>query len=418
MDESECKMNIKELIEKEIKGCFDFFWHEANQDETSKGYGLILDSTRRDDMASIAAVGFALSSYVIGVKRGYITFDEGYHRTYQTLKHVYENVDKKNGFYIHFLNIKTAENYRKATGRLSEYSTIDTAILLMGAISAAEFFKGEVKKITDMMLEEADWAWLIHPDHPVFRMSYHEPSERFIDGWSKASWNHYAEQLMMYFLYAGQDKTDEVDARKLYFGFQRNIGSYEGKPYIYCHTNALFIHQFSHAFIDFSKYVDPKNFNWFNNSIDATLANYKWCKDHDEFETFKKGYWGLTAMHSKKGYMVVGGPPWGFYDIDYRPKIDGTVAPYASLSSIMFTPKISIDALNHFAKDPHMWGKYGLYDSFNFEDGPWYSNTYIGIDKGPTIIMLDNYEQQTILNLVTQSEFIQKAMKKLGFKKL
>lgn len=412
-------MDIKQLIEKEAKGCFDFFWNETNHDESSKGYGLTLDSTRRDDMASIAAVGFGLSSYVIGVTRGYISFEEGYHRTLKTLETVYQNVDKKNGFYIHFVEYNTAQNYGLKKGRPSEYSTIDTAILLMGAISAAEFFKKDVKTLVDKMLDEADWAWLIHPDKPVFRMAYYDDKERYPHGWNKATWDHYAEQLMMYFLYAGQDRTSLEDARKLYFGFHRHVGAYKGDNLVHCYNNALFIHQFSHAFIDFNQYRDGKMFNWFKNSVDATIGNYEWCKDQTWSKTFKKGYWGLTAMHSKTGYMVVGGPPWGFENIDYKPNhMDGTVAPYASLSSMIFTPELSKKQLELFAQDDKMWGPYGLYDSFNFEDEKWYSNTYIGIDKGPTLIMLDNYENQTIQKLVTESEFIQKAIKKLGFRKV
>lgn len=410
-------MNIKELFEKEIKGCFDFFWNESNQDMNSKGFGLTIDSSRRDDMASIAANGFGLSAYVIGVKRGYITFEQGYERVLHTLKTIYENVDKEHGFYIHFVHMNTAENYGKNHKYKSEYSTIDTAILLMGAISAAEFFKKDIKILVDQMLNEADWHWLIDPNKPVFRMAYHGEDDRFQDGWSKSYWNHYAEQLMMYFLYAGQESTSEENARKLYFGFDRHLGSYKGKNHVYCYDNALFIHQFSHMFIDFETYVDGKMFNWFENSVEATLSNYQYCKDHHEYKTFEKGYWGLSAMHNKNGYLVCGAPPWGFTNIGYiNKRIDGTVAPYASLSSMIFTPELSQKALASFSKDEKMWGKYGLFDSFNFEgDLPWYSNTYIGIDKGPTIIMLDNYENQTIMDLVTNSEFIQKALKKLGF---
>jgi len=408
-------MDINQVIEKEIKGCFDYFWYESNQDIKSPGFGLTLDSSRNSAMASIAAVGFALSAYVIGVERSFITFEQGYQRTLGTLQTVINNVDQKHGFYIHFIDKDTAINYGLKKGRPSEYSTIDTAILLMGALSASEYFKGEIKTLVDKMLEETDWAWLIHPDQPVFRMAHHHISERYPTGWSQAKWDHYAEQLMMYFLYAGQKKTSAEDARRLYFGFERHVGSYRGPNYVYCYTNALFIHQFSHAFIDFKTFKDPKGFDWFENSVIATKANRQWCIDQTHFKTFQKGYWGLTAMHNQKGYLVVGGPPWGFSQLDYRPRIDGTVAPYASLSSIIFTPDETKAMLELMSRDENMWGSYGLYDSFHFEEEPWYSKTYIGIDKGPTIIMLDNYLNQTIQRLVTNSEFIQRAIQKLGF---
>lgn len=406
---------LTELIQKEMKGCFDFFWETTNHDPSSPGYGLVLDSSKKPDVATIAGVGFALAAYIIGVERKYITFQEGYDRCLGTLKSIQANVDKFHGFYIHFLDIRTGENHGLNQGRPSEYSTIDTAILLMGVLAAGEYFQKEVAEIGMKMIEEADWEFLIDPDYsrPQFRMAYNPAT----GGWGKAKWNHYAEQLMMYFLYAGKKDADPELARKLYFGFDRNVGSYKGENYVYCHTNALFIHQFTHAFIDFSRLLDPKGFDWFQNSVHATLANQRWCLDQTWSNTFQKGFWGLTASHSKKGYSVAGGPPWGFDKIGYVPSsIDGTVAPYAPLSSIIFTPDISLQQLELYANEESLWGKYGLYDSFNFESGSWVSQSYLAIDKGPTIIMLDNYLFQTIHKLLWKSPFIQKAISVLAFR--
>ena len=131
------------LIEKEIKGCFEYFWHEVNTDETSLGYGLVRDLDDRD-IASIAAVGFALCAYMIGVERGYISKEEGYNRTLKTLQTIKNNVPHSHGFLAHFVNLNTVEMIKN-----TEYSTIDTAILLMGAITVGEYFGEEVKEIAD-----------------------------------------------------------------------------------------------------------------------------------------------------------------------------------------------------------------------------------------------------------------------------
>ena len=138
------------LPEKEIKGCFDFFYNESNLVDGEIGYGLTLDKTG-DETASIAAVGFALASYVIGVEHKYISFERGKEISLKTLQTITNNIAHYKGFLIYFCNQKTAKNTN------SEYSTIDTSIFLMGAITAASYFKGELIKAVDDLVSRVDW---------------------------------------------------------------------------------------------------------------------------------------------------------------------------------------------------------------------------------------------------------------------
>lgn len=398
------------LINEEIKGCFDFFWNESNGFEDGPGYGLTLDKTGCDT-SSIAAVGFALCSYVIGVKHELILFEQGYERCVKTLHTIKNNIAHKKGFLVHFVNQKTGINKR------SEYSTIDTSILLMGAISAGEFFGKEVKTLADELVERVDWEWFVKDVNgkKVISMAYSDERYQDNDGWCKANWDHYAEQLMMYILYAGSKNSNEHLANELYFGFERHIGSYKGQNMVYCHGNALFIHQFTHCFFDFSKYLDSKGCDWFANSVSATLANRQFCIDQKWSKTYNENSWGLTAFQGEHGYRVFGAPPYGFIDNNYYCKIDGSVAPYAALSSMPFTPKESLEALKYFNTIEGLKGKYGLKDSYNFEKGKFISDTYLGIDKGPTIIMLDNFLNGTIQQLFMQSSVCQRAINVLKF---
>ncbi|MGL5676580.1 MAG: glucoamylase family protein [Cellulosilyticaceae bacterium] len=406
---------INQLMEKEIRGCFEYFWNHTNTDLGSKGYGMVLDSTRKDDMASFAAVGFALPAYMIGVERGFITREQGEDRILNTLKTIENNVGQVNGFYRHFVNVETAERYE-----MSEYSTIDTAIMLVGAITVAEYFQGEIKETVDRLLERTDWEWLVAERYgkPCFRMAYNPdltgrwgsgPDGFAKDGW----WDHYAEQLMMYILYAGKEDVKPQLAIELYEAFQRTLGSYKGENYVYCLGNALFIHQFTHLFFDFSKYLDFKGFDWFRNSKTATLANKATCEELG----MPENSWGLTAMHCQDDYYVTGGYPRGTAKIELEPIVRGVVAPYGPLCSMPFTPEESKKALTFIDETlPEMWGECGLYDSYDLSgDEPWVSETYIGIDKGPTIIMLDNYLGGTTWKYFMQSEYVQRAIKVLKF---
>lgn len=402
--------NTLQLIEEEIKGCFDFFWNESNAVDGEKGYGLTSDISGVP-ISSIAAIGFAFCAYVIGVEKGYVSREDAYQRcvkTFYTLK----SVEHYKGFMVHFVNQKTVENYRN-----SEVTTIDTAILLMGAIVAGEYFKGEVKELVDYFLDRVDWESFIFEKNgkKIFRMAYSKKLYNKETGWNDACWDEYAEQLMMYILYAGSKNANKKLAQDLYFGFERRVGAYKGDNLVYCFGNALFIHQFTACFFDFEHYVDKKGFNWFINSRNATLANRQFCIDQEWSKTYNENSWGLTAFEGKTGYKVFGAPPFGFYNKGIDMHIDGSVAPYAALSSIVFTPEESIEALKYFASMPELKGKYGFTDSYNFEEERFFSTKYLGIDKGPTIIMLENFLNGTIWKYFMQSDVCKKAIENLEF---
>lgn len=394
----------KELIEKEIKGCFDYFWNN------SKENGLTLDKTT-SNLDSIAATGFSLAAYVIGTERGFITFSKGYERALLCLKTVL-SLPNKEGFLPHFIKHNTMENSK------SEFSTIDTSILLMGAITASSFFGNEVKIKTDYLIERINWDFLITKKNQKKQviMAYSDYYWKDNNGFCKATWDHYAEQLMIYLLYASKKDTTKEDALNLYNGFNRNVGKYKGDSLIYCFSNPLFIHQFTHCFFDFRKYLDCNNIDWFKNSTDATIANRQFCIDQTWSKTYNSHSWGLTAFQGKEGYKVYGAPPYGFENNPYTQTLDGSVAPYASLSSIVFTPKESIEALEYFNTIDGLNKQYGLTDSYNFEKERFVSDVYLGIDKGPTIIMLDNYLKGTTWKYFMESEYAKIAIEKLDFK--
>lgn len=409
-------MTKERVLDLEAKGCFDFIWNEANQDPNSPGYGLIVDTTKNPRVASIASNGFGLAGLVIGVERGYVSFEAAYERALGTLKTFRDNVSHVNGFYAHFVDIETGKRHNEC-----EYSTIDTAILLMGALVAGEYFGKEVKEVAEVLLKRTDWEWLVttYNGRPVFRMSY-EP-ERYPEqgGWAPPIWDLYAEQLMMYFLAAGQEGFDPKLALDLYFGFGRRVGAYRSGPVVFCFGGSLFTYQFSHAFIDFRNIVDARGFDWFNNSVQATIANRNYCIDHqDQFKTYHENAWGLTASSSKDGYKIFGAAPYGWENIDYVPPQDGTIMPCGPAGSVPFLPEESIAALNYFYENhPQLWGKYGFTDAYNCDvTPPWYADHYIGIDKGISLLMIDNYQNGTIWKYVMNSDYIKRSLDVLHFK--
>ena len=182
-----------QLIKEEIRGCFDFFWNESNAVDNAAGYGLTLDKTG-GDQSSLAAVGFALAAYVIGVERGYITFEQGYDRVLKTFSTL-EKVDKYEGFYVHFVDQKTVVNSRN-----SEHSSIDTAILLMGAITAGEYFGSEIRTLANQMASSVNWEHFVmdYNNKKVFRMAHNSVKYKENNGWGKGIWHNFAEHMCRY----------------------------------------------------------------------------------------------------------------------------------------------------------------------------------------------------------------------------
>ena len=396
----------KRLVLKEMKRSYKFFIKEANVNKYSKGYGLIRDKTiLADNIASIASVGYGLAGLIIGVSRKWITYKDAYKRAEKTLDTFLENVEGKNGFYYHFVNMETAKRELNC-----EISIIDTAIFICGAIVAGEFFGGTVKEKAIELYKKINWEWYRNKENNYFYMGY-KPERGF---WGQ--WDMYAEQIILYVLGVASP-TFPVN-KEMYDYMKKeksDYGQYKDIIYTYCGT--LFTYQFSHAWIDFRDTKDKNGINWFENSKKATLASRKYCMDNsNKFKTFGKDSWGLTACVGPNGYSGGYGAKPCLADIEKEN--DGTITPCGAAGSIVFTPELSIKALENFYNNyPKLWGKYGFKDAYNLEDGQWYSKEVIGIDKGISMLMIENYLTQLIWKNFMKNEYVQKGLYILGIKK-
>lgn len=393
------------LLIKELKGSYKFFIKECNSNENSKGYGLIRDKDMyADSIASIASVGYGLAALVIGVERKWISYKKAYKRANKTLDTFLNNVEGENGFYYHFINMNTAKREWNC-----EISIIDTAIFICGAICAGEFFKGEIKQKAEKLYKRINWEWYRNKETNYFYMGY-KPEKGF---WGH--WDMYAEQLMLYVLGAGSP-TFPIN-KTMYNDIRKEKGNYEGiEDIIYTYCGTLFTYQFSHAWIDFRNKIDEQGINWFENSIKATIANREYCiKNSNKFKTFGENSWGLTACVGPKGYSGGYGAKPSLANLDKEN--DGTITPCGAAGSIVFTPELSIKALENFYNNyPKLWCKYGFKDAYNLENREWYSKEVIGIDKGISMLMIENYLEGTIWNYFMKNEHIQEGLNVLGIK--
>ncbi|MBO8161675.1 MAG: hypothetical protein H0Z24_08570 [Thermosipho sp. (in: Bacteria)] len=391
------KSEVDILIEKEMKGSFLYFWEQANTDENSAGYGLVRDRyPGNPTIASIAATGFGLSAIPIGVEYGWITKEEGYKRALGTLKTIW-NLENFHGFWYHFLDINTGKRAWK-----SEISTIDSAILVAGVLTVGEYFGGEIKELAKKIYDRMNWKLFVDYKNNYFYMAYY-PEKGF-----QGHWDFYAEQLIMYILGCGSDKYPI--SKDVYLAFKRHLGSYKTEKFVHSWFGSLFTYQFSHAWVDFRGFVDDLGINWFDNSVQASLANYYYCLDlSDQYKSFSENSWGLSACDSPHGYEGKYGSIPNGYDNNQN-VVDGTIATHAAIGSVVFVPEKSLKALEYYYTMPRLVGKYGLKASFNL-DLDWFATDFVGIDKGIGLLMLSNYKDELIWKIFMQNENVKKAMK-------
>lgn len=376
------------LLDAVAHETFDFFWYEANP-----ANGLIKDRSTPDSPSSIAAVGFGLAAIPVGVDRGWITYDQGYERALTTLQ-TFANggVQGDRGFFYHFIDMETGERVWS-----SELSSIDTALFIAGALTAGEYFADtDVAALAGQLYEQVDWQWMMSNGNMV-SMGW-KPDIGFLS----AFWDHFDESLLLYALAIGSP-AHPVPA-EAWDNWDRPVNT--SGEYIYLTGDPLFVYQYPLAFLDLRDREDAYA-NYVNNAIRACERNRQFAINNaDAFATYQNGVWGISASDGPRGYKAygAGGPH------------DGTVAPYASVSCLPFTPEIAFESMRAMLEQygTKVWGEYGFVSAINAEED-WYSVEHIGIDQGDILLMISNYQDGFVWDLFMQNEHIQNALAAMGF---
>ncbi|MBK7095195.1 MAG: Tat pathway signal protein [Saprospiraceae bacterium] len=409
---------------------FLFFLNEHHPDK-----GIVKDRSAQWAPASIAATGFGLPGFAIAVERKWITREKAAEITLNTLRFFADSPQNKDingvgyrGFYYHFLKMDTGTREWNC-----ELSSIDSGILFMGIIFARNYYnkntdeEKEIRTLSDKLLSRLEWDLFYMPDnskHPNTISMAWKPEE----GQLNWGWHGYNEALFLYILAAG---TNMANVEKSYEGWLRTYEwktPYKGLSHVI--FPPLFGHQFSHAFIDFRGLTDPymkeKGIDYFENSRRATLTQQQYAIENPKGWVGYDSYtWGFTASdgpgstYNFEDKKFEGYTGRGASGKDHTVAEDGTIAPYAVLSSLPFTPELSIATIKNMNSryGKKLWGKYGFYDSFN-PTADWVNNDFIGIDQGPMLLMIENFRTGLIWEYVMKDPIIQKGLKKLNFEYL
>lgn len=404
-------------------------------DETDEHTGLIRDKTQPDSPASIAVTGMGLCCYITGVEIGCMTRDDAAERTLRVLRFFRGSEQSEQpdatgykGFYYHFLDMKTGKRAWK-----SELSTVDTAILVAGILSARAYYtldndiERELRDVADELYARVDWQWAQNRKDSITHGWKPE------SGFLRYRWDKdYSEAHIIYILalgapvYAVEHRTYE----QWIAGF--DWATIYGEECFY--AGPLFIHQMSQIWLDFRGIRDSRNtqhnLDYFENSARSTRIQRQYAIENPQgFRGYGETTWGLTASdgpgpctrtisgEKRKyfGYKARGAP--------YGPD-DGTVSPWAAAASLPFAPDIVLPAVRHLIEHLGLVrsDRYGFAASFNLSfrgsrgkpDG-WVSPWQFGLNQGPIILMIQNYRNELIWNLFKQSPHVIRGLRKAGF---
>ena len=412
---------------------FRYFWDTANP-----ANGLIPDRAPTPAFSSVAAVGFGLTSYLVGVERGYITRKQAADRTLATLRFFDQapqsdkttGVTGYKGFFYHFLDMKTGHRFKQV-----ELSTIDTALLLAGILSAQTYFnrsdvtETQIRQLADQIYRRADWTFF-QTRRPFVSMGWHPEK-----GPIAADWKGYNEAMLLYVLALGSP-THPVSA-DVWTAWTKTypFADFYGQQHV--NFDPLFGHQYSHCWIDFrgiqDSYMRGKGLDYAENSRRATYANRAYCMANPaKWQDYSPTIWGLTACDGPKDTKVNGRQ---FFSYRARGAAstqivdDGTLAPTAAGGSLAFAPDICLPALRAMKAKygSKLYGNYGFRDAFNptyhypsaYANGTtvtgWFDVDYLGIDQGPILLMAENLRTGFVWQLLQKNPYIRKGLTRAGF---
>lgn len=392
--------------------------------------GLIADTSRPGSPSSIAVVGFALSCYVIGVERSFMGRKDAAERTLKLLRFFESSLQSEasdatgyRGFYYHFLDMRSG---RRAWG--CELSLVDSSLLLAGILTAAQYFiaptstESEIRSLADALFRRVDWKWAQNGFRTISQGWKPEC------GFLHSGWEGYSEAAILYVLgLASPTLPLSSDSFRHWTATYQweNIYGYE-----YLYGGPLFVHLFSHAWIDFrgirDDFMREKDCDYFENTRRAIAVQREYAARNPRgFIGYSPNFWGITAGEGPGDEQLREGARdrrfFGYTErgVPYG-RDDGTIAPWAMLAALPFSPPGAISAIQRLIDShpeicPSMRFCSGVNPSL-VEQGGWISEGWFGLDQGLLVIMIENFRSGLIWRLMRACPLITTGLRRAGFR--
>ena len=400
-------MTDEELLDMVQRYTFRYFWdfaHEAS--------GMARERNTSGNTVTSGGSGFGIMAIPVGIERGYITREEGVERTLKILNFL-STADRFHGAWSHWLNGNTGEVIPFSTYD-NGGDIVETAYMAQGLLTIRKYFDGasadeqQIVQLATDLWEDIDWDWYRRNGSSSiywhWSPEYEWQMNMLVRGWNEAA---------IVYLLAIASPTYGVPASlwntgwaggtylngKSFYGHKLYVGNDYGGPLFFAH----------YSFLGF----DPRDkadgyANYFDHNRNHSLVQQAYCADNPKgFSGYSTECWGLTASDDPDGYMA------------HEPnssRDNGTITPTAALSSFPYTPDESMLALKHFYRElgDKVWGWMGFLDAFN-QQRNWYASSYLAIDQGPIILMIENYRSRLLWDLFMSNPEIQPMMDAIGF---
>lgn len=397
----------EELLTLVQKQTFRYFWELG-----AGSRGLAPERNASPNTIAIGGTGFGVMAMVVAMERGFITRTQGVERLNQILDFL-NIADRFHGVFPHWLNA--------TTGRVIPFSAndngadlIETSYLMQGLLTVRQYLnpaeiqeQAVINKINTLW-DAVEWDWFRRGNQDVLYWHW-SPDKEWIMNFPIRGYN---EGLIPYFL-AASSRTHAINADPYVKGYMRNGASKNGKSY---YNITLPLGEELGGPLFFAHYsflgLDPRNLedqfaNFWDQNRNHTLINYNYCVANPKlFIGYNADCWGLTASDNGSGYSA------------HSPTNDlGVITPTAALSSFPYTPEQSLRALKFFyyTLGDRIWKDYGFVDAFDLEEG-WYANSFLAIDQGPIIVMIENHRTGLLWDLFMSCPEVQQGKRVLGFK--
>lgn len=379
-----------ELFEKVQRAAFGYFWDHAHPVS-----GLARERLGSGETVTTGGSGFGIMSIPVGIERGWISRQEGAQRLLTIVKFL-QQADRFHGAWPHWMN--------GSTGRVLPFSTYDdgadlveTAFLAEGLLAVKHYFTGsdaveaEIRSTITALWQEIEWSWFTRGGQEVLYWHW-SPGHDWAMNMQITSWN---EALMVYVL-AASSPTFPI-SKDVYDKGWNGTHAYDYK-------SPLFFVHYSFMGLDPRHLKDAYADYWEQNCLHVR-TNYDYCAGSHKGYGYSAECWGLTASDYYGGYTA-----------SCPGKDTGTVAPTAALASFPYAPGEATAAMKYFyyTLGDRLWGDYGFKDAFALKEN-WFANSYIAIDEGPIVVMMENYRTGLLWDCFMQDPDVQSGLTKLGF---
>ena len=374
--------------------------------------GMALERSNGDaNTCTTGGTGFGIMSIIVGIERHFITRAEGLALIQRQVQFLTTKATRYHGAFAHWINGNTG-----ATIPFSENDNggdlVETSFLLQGLLCARQYFAGldpveqQLRDDINGIWQAVEWTWFTQNGQRQLYWHW-SPTVGFAINLPIRGWN---EALITYVVAAsasnpitkdiydnGWAANGNMKNGNTYYNILLPVGPALGGPLFFSQYSFLGLNPLTLS-DSYARYMDQ-------NTAHASI-NFSYCVANPKsFYGYSALCWGLTASDEQGGYGA------------HSPANDnGTISPTAAIASIPYTSIASMDAIRFFyyTLGDKLWGKYGFVDAFNL-DSLWFAPSYLAIDQGPQIIMIENYRSGLLWNLFSNCPEIKQGLKRLGF---